>query len=91
MLIGELSFGSEVGVNIIALDKQPTSCPSCGRINKGSAKACWGTCERANMNCFFNAATMSSEHMPHVHVTCVECSFEFLVACVEPDVVERLL
>ena len=77
-------------MNIIPLDKQPSSCPACGH-KKSHSCACNQQCMRVGMISFADVTDHSKAGEPHVHVSCGECGFTFLAACSNPKEVERLL
>lgn len=66
-------------MNIAAICAPPERCPACGNSTNMEFKACRSACARLGTTNFYDTSTaMSGNATPHLHVTCVVCSFTWL-------------
>lgn len=77
-------------MNIIPKDQQADRCPVCHR-NGSTVEACSHECQRVDLTHYIVTSYMMSDSLPHVHVKCDACGFQYLVEPWDPVELKRVL
>lgn len=83
-------------MNIVPMTDELVFYPVCGQNNGGqpigwNKRACQHECVRLGLTEFIDMSRMDTKDIPHCHVTCDTCHFQFLVTPHDAETLVKLL